>query len=288
MKSILKRFLHVAINVRDVERLHLLSSFFACGLFLVILFLWYTLYQFSCLALILPMLMYLAIFYGGLESLLERKNFVLDYYLRRDSSFRQCFQRKRLAVVFCLIVSVPLAWLLMASVVISRPIDWLFFGFVALSYPVVFNILAMRLGKHVRKEVENVFAKNISGMLVFVVIAIAYSFTNYYLVPVPGDKIFPNSLEKTLEAFRADAGSQCSRIEDMFLVAAEVEGLSWYLMITASSFLASNLIELLLWAVFFFHAATVYFGFVQGLGGSILLTIRTIEKYRKPETGIRD
>ena len=77
----LERFFHVAIHAWDVERLRLLSSFFTCGLFLALLFLWYILYQFSCLALALPVLMYFAIFYGWLESLLERKNSVLAYYI---------------------------------------------------------------------------------------------------------------------------------------------------------------------------------------------------------------
>lgn len=262
-----------------MERLIYSSS--AGVLFLAILFLWYSFYKFSCLALIFLALVYLVIFYGLLESRLEAKNSYLKRFLRDNSSLYKRLQGTGLSTIFCLILSVPLTLFLAVFVALSRPTDWYFFGFAVCAFPVIFNIPAMR--KHLREGAENVLAKNISGLLVFGVVAIAYFLASYYLIPVPGDKIFPNSLEKTLEAFTSGVGSRCSHVEYALVVAAEIEGLSWYVMTKTSSFLARGWIKLFLWGVFFLKAAAVYLGFVQGLGGSSLLACKVIEKLRKSD-----
>ncbi len=259
----------------------LVYSFSAGTLFLTILFLWYIFYESSCSALIFPALAYCIIFYGLLESRLEAKNSYLKRFLRDTSSWYKRLQGKGLSATFCLILSVPLTVFLAVFVALSRPTDWYFFGFAVCAFPVVFNIPAIR--KHLREGAENVLAKNIAGWLVFLVVASIYWYVNYDLIPIPGDKIFPNSLEKTLEAFTADVGSRCSYVDIVLLVAAEIEGLSWYIMTATSSFLAGGWIKIFLWGVFFLKAAAVYLGFVQGLGGASLLACKGIEKYRKSD-----
>ena len=260
----------------------LIYSFSAGVLFLVILFLWYSFYKFSCLALIFPALAYCVIFYGLLESRVEAKNSYLKRFLRETSSLYKRLQGKGLSAIFCLTLSVPLTVFLSVFVARSRPTDWYFFGFAICAFPLIFNIPAMR--KHLREGAENVLAKNISGLLVFVVVALSYFLANYYLIPIPGDKISPNSIEKTLEAFTADVGSRCGHVDIVLLVVTEIEGLSWYVMTKASSFLAGDWIKLFLWSIFFLKTAAVYLGFVQGLGGASLLVCKGIEKYRNQTT----
>ena len=260
----------------------LIYSFSAGVLFLVILFLWYSFYKFSCLALIFPALACFVMFYGLLESRLEAKTSYLKRFLRETSSLYVRLQGKGLSAIFCLILSVPLTVFLAVFVALSRPTDWYFFIFATWAFPVVFNIPAMR--KHLREGAENVLAKNIAGWLVFVIVAAAYFLANYYQIPIPGDKIFPNSLEETLGAFTEDVGSRCGHVDIVLLVAAEIEGLSWYVMTKASSFLAGDWIKFFLWSIFFLKTAAVYLGFVQGLGGASLLVCKGIEKYRNQTT----
>ncbi len=259
----------------------LIYSFSAGVLFLVILFLWYSFYKFSCLALIFPVLAYFVMFYGLLESRLEAKNSYLKRFLRDNSPLYKRLQGKGLSAVFCLIISIPLTLFLAVFVALSRPTDWYFFIFAACAFPVIFNIPGMR--KHLREGAENVLAKNIAGWLVFGVVAVAYFLTNYYLIPVPDDKISRDSLKKTLEAFTAGVDLRCGPVEYALRVAAEIEGLSWYVMTKVSSFLAGDWIKFFLWNVFFLKAAAVYLGFVQGLGGASLLVCKGIEKYRKSD-----
>ncbi len=259
----------------------LVYSFSAGVLFMAILFLWYIFYESFCLSLIFPALAYCVIFYGLLESRVEAKNSYLKRFLRETSSWYERLQGKGLSAIFCLILSVPLTVFLAVFVVRSRPTDWYFLIFAACAFPVVFNIATIR--KHLREGAENVLAKNISGLLVFGIVAIAYFLVSYYLIPVPGDKIFPNSLEKTLEAFTAGVGSRCIHVDIVLLVAAEIEGLSWYVVTKASSFLAGDWIKFFLWSIFFLKTAAVYLGFVQGLGGASLLACKGIEKYRKSD-----
>jgi len=64
----------------------LIHALCACVLFLTVLFLWRRTHERSCLALAFPLLTVLAIFGGLLEYRLERKRFVVDYYLDRASS----------------------------------------------------------------------------------------------------------------------------------------------------------------------------------------------------------
>jgi len=264
----------------------LIYSFSAGVLFMAILFLWYSFYQFSCLALLFLALVYFAIFYGLLESRLEAKNSYLKRFLRDNSSWYKRLQGKGLSAIFCLIISIPLTLFLAIFVALSRPTDWYFFIFAACAFPIVFNITAIR--KHLKEGAENVLAKNIAGWLVFGVVASTYCYVNYYLIQIPHDKISRSSLKKTLDTFTEDVISRCSHIEYMLLVAAEIEGLSWHVMVATSSLLASDWIKFFLWNVFFLKAAAVYLGFVQGLGGASLLACKGIEKYRKSDDRSRE
>ena len=51
---------------------------------------------------------------------------------------------------------------------------------------------------------------------------------------MPGEDIFPDSLERTVEAFAARGRSACAVVQDTLLIATQVEGLSWYFVTTAA------------------------------------------------------
>ena len=70
------------LHIGKVDRIH---SLFASVLFLAVLFLWQQSYAGSCATLVFPVLVWLAIFNGLLQSRLERKRFTVDYYLDRRS-----------------------------------------------------------------------------------------------------------------------------------------------------------------------------------------------------------
>ena len=113
-------------------------------------------------------------------------------------------------------------------------------------------------------------------------VASAYLYASYYLVPVPGEDIFPDSLERTVEAFAARGRSACAVVQDTLLIATQVEGLSWYFVTTAAtSPWMNDGMRLLLWTGFFLTAAMVFGGFVRGLEGSILLACKVVGPHRK-------
>ena len=106
-------------------------------------------------------------------------------------------------------------------------------------------------------------------------------YVNYYLVPVPPG-VDPGSLERTLEAFAVGARSACPLVENVLLIATQVEGLSWYFVTTtATSQWLHDGVGSVLWVAFFLNAAMVFGGFVRGLEGSTLFAWRTLARYRQ-------
>ena len=280
-----------AVRGRTVDRA--VYSLFGCVLFLTVLFLWHRSYERSCLALVFPALTFLAIFYGLLEYRLERKRFAVDYYLDQQSSLRRRLRRSWPSALISLILASPLAALLVVFAARSRPTDWLFFCGAATVAPLLFNALAIWPGRHFRRDaldgerhapVADILVARMGGTLLLAALAVTYLYANYYLIPVPGEDIFPDSLERTLEAFSAHARSACPVVEDTQLLAAQVEGLSWYFVTTAatSPWLPDS-VGLLVWAGFFLNAAMVFGGFIRGLEGSILLACSVLEPYEKEE-----
>ena len=87
--------------------------------------------------------------------------------------------------------------------------------------------------------------------------------------------IFPESMERTVEAFSVRARSACPIVQNTLLIAAQLDGLSWYFVTTAatSPWLHDG-IRPVVWAAFLLNAAMVFGGFVRGLEGSILLACR--------------
>ena len=260
-------------------------------LFLTVLFLWHRTYERSCLALAFPALTLLAIFYGLLEYRLERKRFAVDYYLDRRSSLHRRLQRIWLPVLISLVTALPLAAFLVVFATRSRPSDWFFLCAAATMAPLLFNALAAWPGRHFRhdagdgkrcSEVADILVARMGGTLLLAALAVVYLYASYYLVPVPGDDIFADSLERTLDAFSVRARSACPIVEDTLLIGTQLEGLSWYFVTTAatSEWLHDG-VRFYLWAAFFLHAAMVFGGFIRGLEGSILLACRAVDGYRK-------
>ena len=272
--------------VRTADRL--VHSLFACVLFLFILFLWYLLYAWSCFILVLPVLTWLAIFSGLLQSRLERKRFALDYYLDRRSWIHKRLQRRWFSVLLSLSMAGLLAAFLVVFVARSRQTDWYFLCATAATAPLLFHVLSTWPGRYLRHDSEDgklhaavadVLVARLTGTLLLSGLAVLYVYVNYYVAPVPPG-IDPDSLERTLEAFTASARSACPLVEDVLMIATQIEGLSWYFVATAAtSPWLNDGVGPVLWVAFFLNAAMAFGGFVRGLEGSILLA-RCAERYR--------
>lgn len=271
-------------RVRTIDRV--VHSLFACVLFLALVFLWHRSYERSCLALAFPALIAIVIFSGLLEHRLERRRFAVDYYLDRRSSLHRRLQRTWLPVSVSLAAAVPLAAFLVVFAALARPTDWFFFGAAAAVAPLAFHAVSCWPGRHFRRNagdgerrttVADILAARVAGTLVLAGFTGAYLFASYYLIPVPGEDIFPDSLERTLEAFSARGHSACPVVDDALPFAAQVEGLSWYFVTTAATAAwMQDGMRLLLWTGFFLNAAVVFGAFVRGLEGSMLLACRIV------------
>ena len=276
-------------SVSAVDRV--VHGLFACVLFLTVLFLWQRTHERSCLALAFPILSFLAVFGGLLEHRLERKRFVVDYYLDSGSPLRRQLRRSGLSVLISLAAALPLATFLAIFAARSRPADWLFFCAAAAVAPLLFNGLSVWPGRHFRRDgdeggrrgaVADVLAARMAGTLLLTGLAVVYVYASYYLIPVPGQDIFPDSLERTVEAFSAQGGSACPVVDDALRLTAQIEGLSWYFVTTAATApWMHDGMGLLLWVGFFLHMAMVFGGFVRGLEGSMLLALRLVQRYRR-------
>ena len=275
-------------SVSGVDRV--VHALCVCVLFLTVLFLWQRTHERSCLALGFPILTALAIFSGLLEHRLERKRFAVDYYLDRGSSLRRRLRRSGLSVLISLATALPLAAFLVVFATRSRPGDWLFFCAASAVAPLLFNALSTWPGRHFRHDpdeggrraaVADILAARMGGTLLLAVLAVVYVYASYYLIPVPGQDIFPDSIERTMEAFSARVGSACPIVDDTLRLTTQIEGLSWYFVTTAAtSPWMHDGMRLCLWAGFFVNAAMVFGGFVRGLEGCVLLAWR-LDRYRR-------
>ena len=271
-----------ALRTRHIDRL--LRSLFACVLFLTVLCLWRLSYEGSCAALVLPALIWCAIFYGLLQYQLQRRRFVLEFYLDEASRLRKWFGRPSLAVTLSLLAATSLAAFLAVFVALSDPTDWYFLCAVAAAVPLLFVAAVRWPGSHLRHDagdwalgpsLREVLAARIAGWLALAGILGAYLYFGYYYIAVPGDLIYPGSLERTLQAFAGRAGSACPVVADTLLVATQIEGLSWYLVTTMSTApWMQDGVRPLLWIGFLFNCAMVFGGVVRGLEGAMLLAGR--------------
>ena len=148
-------------------------------------------------------------------------------------------------------------------------------------HPPVFTALRIWPGRHFRQTsaghtaLAEILAARLAGWLVFAGAAAGYVYANYYL-PVPGDYIYPDSLERTVEAFATQTGSACPLVDDTLRIAGMIEGLSWYSVTTGTSLAAvSRELKWLVWAGFFLNTSVVFIGFIRSLEGALLLACRT-------------
>ena len=271
----------------------LLINFLACALFLTVLYLWSAFAAASCFALAFPTLALTPVFYGLLAYRLEWKWFAIDYYLDPASPLRRRLQRRWVSLGLSLAAGVFLTALLVLFTARARWTDWLFLVAAAVAAPLAFQVLSIWPGRHLRQRsadgaghasAAELLTARLAGTALFSVLVVTYVGVSYTLVPVPGEYIFPDSLERTLEAFGARTGSACPVVNDTLLLAAQIEGLAWHLVtvttLAASAWLHDGL-RLIVWAGFFLNAAMVFAGFVRGLEGAILIACRTAAWRRK-------
>ncbi|MCE2539656.1 MAG: hypothetical protein J4G16_04525 [Acidobacteria bacterium] len=269
---------------RHIDRL--LRSLFACVVFLTVLCLWRLSHEGPCAALVLPGLIWCAITCGLLHYRLQRKRFVLEFYLDEASRLRGLFRRPLLAVTSSLLAAAPLAAFLAVFAALSRPSDWYFLCAAAVAVPLLFVAAVRWPGSHLRPDtsggvagpsyrgpsLREVLAVRIAGWLVLAGMLGAYLYFGYYYIAAPGGVIYPGSLEGTLQAFAARAASACPAVHDTLLVANRIEGLSWYVVTTMTTApWMQDAVRLLVWIAFLFNSAMVFGGFVRGLEGAVLL-----------------
>lgn len=258
-----------------------IKSLAASVLLLAALFLWNQLHVGSCLALGLPTLACLTACYGIFTYRLERKRFALMYWLDPGSSLHALLKRHGMIAVISLFLGVSLTGLLAIFTALARRTDWYFICAIAVATPLVFTALRIWPGRHFRQTsaghtaLAEILAARLAGWLVFAGAAAGYVYANYYL-PVPGDYIYPDSLERTVEAFATQTGSACPLVDDTLRIAGMIEGLSWYSVTTGTSLAAvSRELKWLVWAGFFLNTSVVFIGFIRSLEGALLLACRT-------------
>lgn len=274
----------------------LLRSLLASVLLLTVLCLWRLWHDGSCATLVLPGLIWYAISYGLLQHQLQRKRFVIEFYLDGSSWLRSLFRRPLLLVTMSLLAAAPLATFLAIFAVLSRPSDWYFLSAAAVAVPLLFVAASRWPGSHLRPDtrgkvpgqsyrgpsLRDVLAVRIAGWLVLAGMLGAYLYFGYYYIAAPGGIIYPGSLERTLQAFAERAGSACPLVDDTLLVATRIEGLSWYVVTTmATAPWMQDGVRPLVWLGFLFNSAMVFGGFVHGLEGAVLLAGRAAALVRK-------
>ena len=283
-----------ALAGRNIGRL--LHSLFACVLFLTVLSLWRLWHTDSCAGLALPGLIWCAITYGLLQYRLQRKRFFLEFYLDDASWIRRLFRRAWLAATLSLVAAATLTVFLAVFAVLSRPSDWYFLCAAAVAFPLLFIAAVHWPGSHLRPDtrggvpnpsyrgpsLREVLAARIAGWLTLAGMLGAYLYFGYFCIPAPGDLIHPGSLERTLHAFVARAGSACPAVDDTLLVASRIEGLSWYVVTTMTTApWMQDGVRPLVWTAFLFNSAMVFGGFVRGFEGAVLLAGRAAALVRQ-------
>ena len=258
-----------------------ITSLAASVLLLAVLFLWNRLHVGSCLALGLPALVCLSACYGIFTYRLERKRFALAYWLDPRSSLHAWLKRHGMTAVISLFLGVSLTGVLAIFTALARRTDWYFICAIAVATPLVFTVLRIWPGRHFRQTgtrhtaLADILTARLAGRSVFAGVAAGYIYANYYL-PVPGEYIYPDSLERTVGAFATLTGSACPVVNDTLRIAAMLEGLSWYSLTTGASLAAmSRELTWLVWAGFFLNTSVVFIGFIRSLEGAILLACRT-------------
>ena len=245
---------------------------------MAVLLLWRQWYEQSCFALALPVLLYGAVFYSLATHRVERARFRAAYYLALDAPLR-CFCRGRLLPVgTSLIAAAAMTALLAVFAALSRPTDWWFLGLAAVATPSGFVVVARWAGPQFRhgpangavSAVTDVLVARVVRIPVFITVALAYGFANYYLIPWPNE-IDPDSLERTLTAFATPTAPRCSLVADVLSIASVLDALAWHSTVSvALSSAMSDGLRYALWAVFFAKTAVAFGGLIQGLIGSIL------------------
>ncbi len=266
----------------------LLRALLACALLLTLLGLWRLASGGSCGFLVLPLLVWCAISHGLLLYHLQRRRFVLEFYLAAGSHLRRWFRRPAVAVTLSLLKAAGLTAFLSVFVALSDPPDWYFLGAGAILVPLLFVGAGRWPGAHLRDDaadrpagpsLRDVLAARIAGWVALAGLLGAYVYFGYYWIPVPGDLIHPHSLERTLQAFAGRAGSACPVVADTLSVSTRIEGLAWWLVTTVSSapWMQDGL-RLLLWVGFLGNAALAFGGFVRGLEGAMLLVEHVVAR----------
>lgn len=268
-----------SINPAAVDRL--LHPFVATSVLLGVLLVWQHTHQQSCVALASPAFVYIAIAYGLFAYRQERKRFALDYYLRRRSSWRRRFRGWWISAVISALAALPLAVFLLVFVALARWTDWFFLASAALVAPVLLVGLSRWLGRHLRRDrdgeglrvsVGGILTARLAGWILLGLVAIAYVYFNYMRISGPW-YIYPDSIERTVEAFTGGVHSACPWVDGTLRAAAAVEGASWYLVTAAATteWIPEG-IKVVVWIAFFLNAVLAITGFVRGMEGTFMAT----------------
>lgn len=143
----------ITLRDRDIDRL--LPSLFGCALFLTVLWLWRLSYTGSCGALVLPAVIWCAIFHGLLQYQLQRRRFVVEFHLEEASGLRKWFGRPSLVVTRSLLAATPLAAFLVVHLALSDSSDWFFLCTVAIAVPLLFAAAVRWPGSHFRHDAHD-------------------------------------------------------------------------------------------------------------------------------------
>ncbi|OUD13866.1 hypothetical protein [Thioflexithrix psekupsensis] len=223
-----------------------------------ILIIWRDIYAFSCVILIIPMIV-MSIMMIGLFQFAAKKRWCLaTCYFQPSSLLYQIFTGKIFVFIRAILTALFLTVVLLVQMVLW---EWKILVILLMNLFLLYGLyhfILSSLKLSIHPQMRFVIAKNWTVsinllMMIFVLAGVQYySFIPDYLDP---------SLAKTLNNATVHLVSECDMVRYLLQMGAEKDAFSWWLMVTGNEWISDQVISGIVWTLFLLSGGVAVWGY---------------------------
>jgi Ca2+/Na+ antiporter len=223
-----------------------------------ILIIWRDLYAFSCIILIIPLIITSIMMMGLFQFAAKKRLCLATCYFQSTSLLYKIFTGKLFVFLRALLTALLLTLVLLTQVVLW---EWkvliILFINVFLLYGLYLFILHS-LAHSIHAKMRFVIAKNWTVTLNLLIMILVLAGVQYYsLIPDYLDA----SLTQTLNNATTHLFSECNIVHYLLQIGAEKDAFSWWLMMTGNEWISDQVISGMVWTVFLLSGGLAIWGY---------------------------
>ncbi len=223
----------------------------------LILLSWIISYQYHCIALLFPLIVWLTISYSFIELKMQERNCLRKCYFKKETFIARLLSSRFMVILFYLIISTMMSITILSSAIEYSQIWWLYLVIHTLLSLILYRTILYLSATIIKPSYQKLFAREwtINGMTFLILPFFIYLALNSY-----APTYLQENFIQTIQSASNTLYSSCTITQKILIWSKELDASLWWLVYSSASYAKATWLKASIWISFIIYNSIAILG----------------------------